>query len=242
MINSKIFIIFFCFIFLVLGLKQLHAQDTTKIVKINNFVGISVKSGIDVMLTQGITEKIEIKGLKTFAEDVSVTKNDSGIVTFEMNKYTLKNWKWGKNESLKVFISFKNLSTIKITECATVLADSVLSLENLNINIDDGSEMKLNLDAKNLEVVVENGSNIYLLGKAKNFNLTGNNASNINALNLQTNTVNAVLNNGTDAQINASDYIYVTAKNGCDVRYKGSPSKKKFKTSTYSTVKQSIQL
>lgn len=237
MINSKIFIICFCFIFLVLGLKPLHAQDTTKIVKINNFVGISVKSGIDVILTQGITEKIEIKGLKTFAEDVTVTKNDSGIVTFEMNKYTLKNWKWGKNESLKVFISFKNLNNIKITECATVLADSVLSLENLNINIDDGSEIKLNLETKNLEVVVDNGSNIYLIGKATTFNLKGNNASNVKAFNLQSNNVVANISNGTDAQLFASESIKIKADNGSDVLYIGATAKKKFKNTRYSTIK-----
>ncbi len=242
MINSKILKIFFCFIFLVLKLDLLHGQDTTKIVKINNFVGIAVKSGIDIVLTQSNEEKIEIKGLKTFAEDVSVTKNDSGILKIEMVKFTLKNWKWGKNESLKVFISFKTLNHIKISECATVLTDSVINLENLNITIEDGSEMKLNLKANNLGVEIESGSTIYLFGQAKNFNLIGNNVSNVNALNLQTNTVNATLNNGTDAQLYATEYINVTAKNGSDVRYKGTPLKKKFKTTNFSTVKQSIKL
>lgn len=242
MVNSKILKIFFLFVFFVLSLNQSHAQDTVKIVKINNFVGIAVKSGIDIVLTQSNEEKIELKGLKTFADDVSVTKNDSGILKIEMDKFTLKNWKWGKNESLKVFISFKTLNHIKISECATVLADSVITLENLNINVEDGSEMKLNLNTNILNVNIESGSNIYLLGKAKNFNLIGNNASNVNALNLQTNTINAALNNGTDAQLYATDYLFVTAKNGSDVRYKGTPLKKKFKTTNFSTVKQSIKL
>ncbi len=238
MFNSQVLKIISCISFLLASLTILKAQDTIQKVNINNFEGILVKSGIDVILTQSNEEKIEIRGLKTFAEDITVTKNDSGVVKFEMHKFTLKNWKWGKNQSLKIYVSFKNLKKIKLSECATILADSVLTLDTLNVKIDDGSDIKLNLNAKSLNLVIENGSNIHLYGNVKNFNLIGTNASSVKAFNLVSTNLFAWLYNGTDAELFANEYLSIVAKNGSDAVYKGNPTKKIFKTETYSTIKK----
>lgn len=216
----------------------LKAQDTIIKVKIYNFNGISVKSGIDMILTQANEEKIEIKGLKTFAEDVVITKTDSGLLKFEMNKFTLKNWKWGKNESLKIYISVKNIKNIHVSECATVLANSIISINTLNVNVDDGSDLKLNLNTNNLNVTIKNGSNFYLIGKTNTFNLIGKNAITIKAFNLISNTVNANLTDGSDAELFATENIFVNAKNGCDILYTGAATKKKFKKAVFCTIKK----
>jgi|GEM_PF-5492107 len=214
------------------------AQDLTKEFQIVNFNSISISTGINVYLTQDSVEKISVIGPEVLLNDMILVKEASGNLKMEMNNYLLQNWKWGKNEPLKVLISFKNLNQISLNNSASISSLNVLNFDNLCINLDDASNSKFDLTANNLTVNLNNGSDIRLLGSTISLNIEASNGCNIKAFELTANNVKAELTNGSDGEFNALYALNVFANNKSDVQY---IARKKMLTRFKSLDKSSIK-
>ncbi|TAF43172.1 MAG: DUF2807 domain-containing protein [Sphingobacteriales bacterium] len=215
------------------------SQDITRELKITNFTSIAVSSGISVYLNQDSVEKIKAIGSDTLLNDLVVIKEASGNLKIEMGNYLLQNWQWGKNEPLKVLITFKNLSKISLNNGASMCSTGELNFDNLIINSDDASNAKFDLKANNLQIFLINGSDIRLLGKTTLLQVEASNACNVKAFELKAESINAKFTNGSDGELHALKKIIIWAKNKCDVQFMGGYTLvKKLKKLEFSTIKE----
>lgn len=236
--TKTIYLYFRLSVLLILIANNCTAQDIVKDFKINDFNSISVFSGINVYLSQDSVEKVTVIGPEDLLKDIVVKKENSGNLKIEMLTYLLQNWKWGKNEPLKVLISFKNLNEISLSSGASACSAIYLKFNNLTINSDDASNSKFELTANKLTLHIKNGSDIRLAGKTSSFIIEATNGCNIKAFELEADSINALLTIGSDAELNASQALHILAKDKSNVHYMATKKLvKRLRSWDYSAIK-----
>ena len=227
MINPKILkTVLVCF-FITISASILIAQEIERKENFTNFNGIAVSSGIDLYLTQSITEKISLKGDKDVLEKVKVSLDANGILKFEFEKSgSTNNWTYGKDNAVKAYVSFKTINNLLVSGGSDVVSEGQLNLAGLSIKASGGSNVKLDLNVKDLNLAISGGSDITLKGIADTFSLSVSGGSDVNAFGLVAGDVSANTSGGSDADLNASKSISIAASGASDVNYKGTASKK----------------
>lgn len=210
---------------------QVSAQRN---VTVKNFNSIGVSSGIDLYLTQGDSESLVIKGNNDVIKDVVVEQNGTSI------KIKYKDGiNWGrlfKNESIKVYVTFKTLSALAASGGSDVYSQNNLKLENLSIAASGGSDLKLTLTCKDLKMSISGGSDVELKGSGESLVLNASGGCDVNAYGYQVSNARIAASGGCDANVYVTKALEVSASGGSDVRYKGNPSVKKTNNSKSSDV------
>jgi len=204
------------------------AQDS-KNVSIKNFNGLSVSSGIDLYLTQGSNESLTIKGRNEVIENVIVEQKGSDITI----KYKSGiNWSsLFKNQSIKVYVSFKTLKRLTASGGSDVYTQNPLKTDELSVSASGGSDLKLALTCKDLSLAISGGSDAELKGSGENFKLTASGGSDVHAFGFPVNYAKATISGGSDANIYVNKALEASASGGSDLNYKGNASVKKLSNS-----------
>ncbi|RYE58210.1 MAG: DUF2807 domain-containing protein [Sphingobacteriales bacterium] len=201
-----------------------QAQDS-KNVAVKNFSGLSVSSGIDLYLTQGATENLTIKGRNDVIENVIVEQNGDDVAI----KYKSgMNWSsLFKNQSIKVYVSYKTLKRLAASGGSDVYTENTLKTDILSLAASGGSDLKLALACKDLSLSISGGSDAELRGSADNFKLTASGGSDVDAFGFPVNYAKANVSGGSDANLFVNKILEAAASGGSDVTYKGSATLKK---------------
>ncbi len=238
MINPKVLKAVLCCFFLFIGTKILIAQEIERRENITGFNSISISGGIDLILSQGNTEGIILKGEKDMIDKIEVIKNSSGQLTigFKKNGDSWGNWSWSKNSSAKAYISFKLLTKLSVSGGCDVTNIGILKLKDLSVATSGGSDINLNLEVSNLNIAASGGSDVNLKGKAESFNVSASGGSDVEAFSFKADNVNVKMSGGSDGNVYAEKSITISASGASDVRYKGNAVKKGISTSGASDV------
>lgn len=202
----------------------LHAQSSRN-VTVKNFDALTVSSGIDMYITQGNAETLVIKGNEDVIKDVVVEQSGSSVVI----KYK-EGINWGrlfKNQSIKVYVNYKNLKSLTSSGGSDVYTENTLKADQLSITASGGSDVKLTLACKDLTVRVSGGSDADLKGSGENMQLTASGGSDVDAFGYIVNNAKVSVSGGSDANIHVNKALEAGASGGSDVNYKGSASLKK---------------
>lgn len=214
-------------LFVVTGLSA-NAQQT-KNVSVKNFNAISVSSGIDLYLTQGNTETVNIKSDNETLENVVVEQND-GTLTIKFKDGV----KWSrmlKNRMIKVYVDYKTLTAISASGGADVYTQNQMQADKMAIRSSGGSDLKLNLICNNLVIESSGGSDIDLKGKAENMTLQASGGSDIDAYDFITEYAKVSASGGSDINIFVNKGLEASASGGADVSFKGNAALKKTSSS-----------
>lgn len=214
-------------LFVVTGLSA-NAQQT-KNVSVKNFNAISVSSGIDLYLTQGNTETVNIKSDNETLENVVVEQND-GTLTIKFKDGV----KWSrmlKNRMIKVYVDYKTLTAISASGGADVYTQNQMKADKMAIRSSGGSDLKLNLICNNLVIESSGGSDIDLKGKAENMTLQASGGSDIDAYDFITEYAKVSASGGSDINIYVNKGLEASASGGADVSFKGNAALKKTSSS-----------
>lgn len=214
-------------LFVVTGLSA-NAQQT-KNVSVKNFNAISVSSGIDLYLTQGNTETLNIKSDNETLENVVVEQND-GTLTIKFKDGV----KWSrmlKNRMIKVYVDYKTLTAISASGGADVYTQNQMKADKMAIRSSGGSDLKLNLICNNLVIESSGGSDIDLKGKAENMTLQASGGSDIDAYDFITEYAKVSASGGSDINIFVNKGLEASASGGADVSFKGNAALKKTSSS-----------
>jgi hypothetical protein len=237
MINPKILKTVLVSFFIAVSASALIAQEIERKQNFTNFNGISVSSGIDLYLTQSISEKVVLKGDKDVLDKIKVTKDAHGVLKFEFKESgSMNNWTWGKDNAVKAYVSFKTLNNLVASGGSDVFSDGQFNLSSLSIKSSGGSDIILDLIVQDLKVATSGGSDITLKGRADKFSLSASGGSDVNAFGLEAGDVVATASGGSDAELNASKTISIAASGASDVNYKGSAIKRNISSTGASDV------
>jgi hypothetical protein len=209
---------------LVLATTSLSASNETENRKVAAFTSIKVSSGIDLYLKMGDTEKVTVVADDDQIDDL-VTEVSGGVLKIYMKDRFL-NFNWGINKERKVYVTVKTLEALSASAGSDVYSESVITSENLKLDISSGSDLKIEVDASELWLEASSGSDAKLRGKAKNFRANASSGSDLNAEELKTKICKVEVSSGSDAKVYVTDEFYANASSGGDIQYSGEPTHK----------------
>ncbi len=203
------------------SLSVVHAQNWKEDRPVSNLSGVQVATGIDLILTQGGSEKLTIEAAGFEKEDVlSVIKN--GVLQLSINRRNGGNW--GRNRHVKAYLSFRQLKSLDASSGAEVSSQGPLSFGNLSLGASSGADVNLDIKTDDLNVDVSSGADATLRGSARMLSVRVSGGAELDAVKLTTETCNAQASGGADATVYATKELRLQASGGADLYYAGPAS------------------
>ena len=202
------------------GAQSFAKKSDTQVRNVSEFSAIKVSSGIDLYLTQGNSEKVEVKADEDIIDKI-VTKVKDGVLHIYLEKNM--NWKW--NKSRQAFVTFDDLTAIKASAGSDVYSENSFDLEDLKLDASSGSDIKLtDVVAQKIGLETSSGSDAKISGKVEQFEARASSGSDIDAGNLVSKNCKVRVSSGSDATVHATKSLKADASSGGDIRYKGNPT------------------
>ena len=186
----------------------------------SNFKGISVGGNLQVILTQGTEEFVEIETDANLIGYFEVKVNEDKTLYIDAKEgYSLI-----PTHSVQVHISFKELEAIRSHGHSAISADQALNFENLALEIHNGSVMDFGITAQEIKVRITGSSKNNLSGTTDNLQLEVFNSGKFKGQNLSVKKAKVSINNSGTADIKVIDSLDATTNNNGTLRYSGNPS------------------
>jgi hypothetical protein len=197
---------------------------TTEKRSVGNFTGISVSDAMQVYITQGDTEEIEIKAYSGYLPHI-ITERRNGVLYVYFDRTLSRQHRVYKHEQ-KVYITLPSLTKIEASGATDVEGLNTFDTENLSISLSGASELNLSLNATNIYYCNLSGSSeATLTGNAVSIddaNVSG--ASVLKAFDLQVQSVLINVSGASLAEVNVSEELDATASGASKIKYMGNPS------------------
>jgi len=205
----------FTFLFL-LASSVLFAQEPT-VKKLGEFHTIKLFNGLTLNLIESNKASIQLFGKK--ADDV-VYKNVNGTLKISMKFPETFS---AKDVSVTVYYT-DELHTIDANEGSIVQSSDVLKGQNIEIRVQEGAHVDLEVKAKYLSLKAVSGGILTLEGKATNQSVEVNTGGIYEGLNLETVHTDIKCGTGGQAGIHVTEDLDANVRFGGAVTYKGNPN------------------
>ena len=184
----------------------------------NEFNGIKVSRGIEVILYQGRSVSLEVEADENL-QDVITTEfdDDNNLLRITSNE-NIKS-----AASKKVHLSVTDLSRIITTSGSYVYSETSFDLDKLHIESTSGSRVNLDLDTEVLKVSSTSGAGIKLEGSTNELTVSSTSGSYVSANNLRALTTNVSASSGANITVNTQKALTASASSGGNITYSGNP-------------------
>jgi hypothetical protein len=207
----------------------LFAQDPIT-TNLGDFSELKVFNGLTVKLVKSNTSKIEISGSQ--ANDVSI-KNANGVL-----KVRLKFPESFIAENVKIVLYYNNnIATLDANEGAYIISNEKINQQHLEVKVQEGAKIDLDVNIKYLVVKTVSGGIITLNGSTDNQTIDANTGGIYYGFDLQSKQTTVISAAGSTAEVNTSEILDAKAQFGGSILYKGSPEVLKSKTIVKGTIK-----
>ena len=185
--------------------------------KVTGFDAIDVSHGIDVYLTMGPIERVEVEAAEDILEDL-VTEVRGGVLKI----YFDRSFSW--NREAKVWVDAKEIHMINTSGGADLRGENVVNSSDLELSASGGSDIKMEIIAKRVEVEVSGGADITLSGTTDFLKAHSSGGSDLNAYDLVAQKANLEASGGSDINVHVEEELDGRASGGADISYTGNPN------------------
>ncbi|MDP4263836.1 MAG: head GIN domain-containing protein [Bacteroidota bacterium] len=199
---------------------------------VSSFHGISVATGIKLMLIEGSTEDVAVSASKAEYRDKIVTEVVNGILEIHYDSKLSAINKKGEEKRLKAYVSYKKLDKLDVTSGAIVEIEGVLASPSIDLQANTGGLVNGEINITMLKIDQSTGSKITLSGKADKLDVEGNTGSKFLGEDLKTITCSASASTGARIFISVEKELSAKASTGGNIRYKGDGGIREIKTTT----------
>lgn len=198
------------------------------------FNAIRVTDGIDVFISQSDEIAMAVSAGKDCGKSIRAVVEDSVLnISFQ----GAPGCPYLKRR-VNVYISFKELNALRISNGSSVTLFGDLIGNVLNLRLSAGSNFKGSFNIQQMNVQLSGGSDAKLSGKAKSLNIETSGASDVKAYGLSADTCLAIASGASDILISVNHLIKANASGASDIYYKGDASLVKLHNSGASTIKK----
>lgn len=207
----------------------LFAQEPIS-TKLGDFNTIKVYNGLTVELQKSNSSKIEISGSQ--AKDVSIN-NSNGTL-----KIRLKFPKGFIADNVKIVLYYdSDISVLDANEGASIISEETIKLQHLEVRVQEGARIQLNIDTKYLVVKSVSGGFIGLMGETENQTIEATTGGFYNGFDLKSKQAIVMSSSGATVEVKASELLDANVRFGGTVFYKGTPEILKTKITIGGTIK-----
>jgi hypothetical protein len=192
---------------------------------LSEFSGIKVGSGIDVYLTQGETQRVEVEADENLQDYIRTE-----VVGNELHIYSDKNIRLAK--SRRVNITCKTIDKIDVSSAGDVVGLSPFKTDRLDIDISSAGDLKFEVEANDINISISSSGDVTLKGQAHNLKADLSSAGDLNAFDLVAEIGDITVSSAGDARVNITQEASLRSSSAGDIEYKGDPKIKEINTSS----------
>ncbi len=193
-----------------------HGNVVTKERKTESFTGVKVSSGIDVYLKQGNDESVSVEADENLHEYI-ITEVRNGVLNV-YSEYSIR-----KAERKRVYVTIKELNSVKTTSAGDVYGESPINCDNLELSASSAGDIKLEINAKNIDVDISSSGDITLSGETDKLKADLSSAGDLKAFDLKAGEADISVSSAGDADVNVTEKLTAKASSAGDINYKGDP-------------------
>lgn len=188
--------------------------------QVGNFTGVSVRGGIDVIVSPGPVPSFKIEADRNLLDYIDV-RNKGGIVEV----HTRRGFNLRPVSGMKVYATAPSFSSIEVAGSGDITSRSKIRSDNkLDIEIKGSGNIKLDVDAPSIDANISGSGSIALNGRTQNFDADIKGSGDVRSFNLLSENTNVDIAGSGNAEVFASKQLNVEIKGAGDVRYKGTAS------------------
>jgi hypothetical protein len=204
--------------------KQFVVDEHAELREINgSFTTIEVSSGIHLYLTKGTVETVAISASEDkYKNNIKTDVEDNVLKIY----YSGDGIRWGNNQRLNVYVSYKSIEQITATGASNIIAADEIDAKSLGIKLSGASDFKGKLKVEELSIKLSGASDAKINGTAINLNIECSGASDCKAYELTAENAIVKASGASDISITVNKEITANASGASNVNYKGAASLK----------------
>jgi hypothetical protein len=193
------------------------------------FTGIKVSSGIDVFLTQGDAQNIEVETDENLQDWIKTEVTGSVL-----HIYTNKSIRLAKSK--KVYLICKTIHSIEISSAGDVTGVTAFKTEKLDIEMSSAGDLNFEAEANTIGISISSAGNAYLKGKTDELKAELSSAGDLNAFDLEAKKGEISVSSAGKARVFITEEASFKSSSAGDIDYKGDPRIKEIQTSSGGSV------
>jgi hypothetical protein len=193
------------------------------------FTAIKVSAGIDVYLTQGEPQRVEVEADENLQEWIR-TDVSGGM----LNIHTDKTIRLAKTK--KVNIVCKSLKEIDISSAGDVTGLSKFTTDKLNIDMSSAGNLKFEVEAEEVSITISSAGDANLMGVTNYLKADLSSAGDLNAYDLQAKNADVSVSSAGNARVNVTEEASFRSSSAGNISYKGEPHIREINTSSAGSV------
>ena len=207
-----------------LGLATLtgaHAQVRT----VPAFHAIKVGSGIQLELTAGHSQRVEVSANVAEFAGYIITKVQDGVLTIGYDNPNDRNGQQRSRQhvQLRASVTADQLTALQAGSGSSVKATGDIDADDFKLDISSGATVKADISTATLAVRQSSGSTADVSGRATSIDIQSSSGSSFDAADLKTDHARAEASSGSSIQLAVKDDLVAQASSGGSINYKGSP-------------------
>ncbi|MGI4873644.1 MAG: GIN domain-containing protein [Janthinobacterium lividum] len=207
-----------------LGLLTLPAlaQTDAQVRAVANFHAIQVGSGIELALTGGHTQRVEVSASTPELRDHLRTTVADGVLTISFDNPDQR-WKNQRNTKLHVAVTADQLTALKAGSGSSVASHGNIAAATFQLDVSSGASLQADISTTTLRVSQGSGSSVSLSGRAPSLDIHAGSGASFDGQKLQTDHCRAEASSGASVQLAVKDDLDAQASSGGSISYSGSP-------------------
>ena len=187
------------------------------------FRAINVGTGIELTLTAGHAQRVEVSADTPELRDHIETTVQDGVLTL---RYDNQNDRMGlqrRNKHLRASVTADQLTALSAHSGSAVRASGDFDADNFKLDVSSGASVQASLATTTLTVRQSSGSTADLSGRAASIDVRSSSGATLDGKDLQTDRARAEASSGSSVSLAVKDDLVAQASSGGSISYKGSP-------------------
>ena len=204
------------------ALAPAHAQSA-QTRQVPAFHAISVGTGIELALTAGRSQRVEVSAATDEFRDRIETTVEGGVLTLRYRNPDDRYNRDRTNKRLRVAVTADELTALTAGSGSSVHTSGDFDAAEFRLDVSSGASVQADLATTTLTVRQSSGSSAILSGRATSLDVQSSSGASLDAPKLQADHCRAEASSGSSITVAVKDDLVAQASSGGSISYKGSP-------------------
>lgn len=184
------------------------------------FTEIGLSTAGTVYLTQGSTQKVELKGSpETLNKIKTEVKGDRLIIKNEDSGW----FNSSSNDDLEIYITVSNINSLSVSSSGKILGQNAFKTDDLALSVSGSGKIELKTDSDDLDVSISGSGKVDLTGTASILEASISGSGKVRAEDLRTKSCKVKISGSGSCEVYAEESIDARISGSGSVYYKGDP-------------------
>lgn len=193
------------------------------------FTEINLRSGGKVYLTQGNTQKVELRGDRDVLDKIETDVRGGKLSIRHRSSGSWFNW--SGNGDFEVYITVRDIEGLSVSGSGRIIGENKFSVKDLDLSVSGSGKMDIEASARDVEMSVSGSGKILVAGTAERAYSTISGSGRIKAEDLRAESYKVRISGSGSCEIYAKEEIDARISGSGSVYYRGDPPKVNSSTS-----------